>query len=44
LKADFRHAGLASTGQYCMNAAFMSLERRERGIHVVNGGRAQSAG
>jgi hypothetical protein len=34
LQTDFRHAGLASPGPYRMNAAFMRLERRERGIHV----------
>jgi hypothetical protein len=34
-ETDFRHAGLASTGPYDMNAAFMRLGRRERGIHVV---------
>ena len=34
-ETDFRHAGLASTGPYCMNAAFMRLGRHERGIHVV---------
>ncbi len=35
LAVDFRHAGLASTGPYGMNAAFMRLGRHERGIHVV---------
>jgi hypothetical protein len=34
-ETDFRHAGLASTGPYDMNAALMRLERHERGIHVV---------
>jgi hypothetical protein len=34
-ETDFRHAGLASTGPYRMNAAFMRLGRHERGIHVV---------
>jgi hypothetical protein len=34
-ETDFRHAVLVSTGPYRMNAAFMRLERHERGIHVV---------
>jgi hypothetical protein len=34
-ETDFRHAGLASTGLYRMNAAPTRLERHERGIHVV---------
>ena len=34
-ETDFRHAGLASTGLYRMNAAYMRLERHERGIQVV---------
>jgi hypothetical protein len=32
---DFRHIRLTSTRPYDMNAAFMLLERHERGIHVV---------
>jgi len=34
-ETDFRHADLASTGPYDMNAAFTRLERHERGIHAV---------
>jgi hypothetical protein len=34
-ETDFRHAGLASPEPYRMNAAFMLLGRRERGIHAV---------
>jgi hypothetical protein len=34
-ETDFRHADLASTGPYDMNAAFMRLGRHERGTHVV---------
>jgi hypothetical protein len=36
LETDFRLPDLASTGPYCMNAAFMRLGRHERGIHVVS--------
>ena len=35
-ETNFRHAGLARTGPYRMNAAFMRLGRHERGIHVVS--------
>jgi hypothetical protein len=34
-KTDLRHTCTSSAGPYGMNAAFMSLERHERGIQVV---------
>ena len=39
-ETDFRHAGLASTRPYDMNAALMRLERHERGIHAFRSGPA----
>ena len=35
LKASFRHSGTIRTKSYGVDAAFMQLERHERGTHVV---------